>query len=75
MFAYGTLFCALSGLGYILGVIVYVSRIPERLYPGKFDIWGHSHQIWHFFVLSAAILHYVSSLINYHVRMELECSN
>lgn len=37
-FAYGTFFCVLSGLGYIMGVVIYVSRIPERLYPGKFDI-------------------------------------
>ncbi|XP_060112457.1 membrane progestin receptor epsilon-like [Heteronotia binoei] len=24
-----------------------VSKIPERLSPGKFDIWGHSHQWFH----------------------------
>lgn len=24
-----------------------ISKIPERFYPGKFDIWGHSHQWFH----------------------------
>jgi len=24
---------------YILGAVIYAMRIPERLYPGKFDIW------------------------------------
>jgi len=24
---------------YIVGAIIYAVRIPERLFPGKFDIW------------------------------------
>ncbi|VDN27823.1 unnamed protein product [Dibothriocephalus latus] len=24
---------------YISGAVIYAMRIPERLYPGKFDIW------------------------------------
>lgn len=24
---------------YITGAIIYAARIPERLFPGKFDIW------------------------------------
>lgn len=24
---------------YISGAVIYAVRIPERLYPGKFDIW------------------------------------
>ncbi|XP_028560753.2 membrane progesterone receptor epsilon-like [Podarcis muralis] len=27
--------------------IFNVSKIPERFSPGKFDIWGHSHQWFH----------------------------
>ena len=30
---------ALMGLLYILGAIMYASRIPERFFPGKCDIW------------------------------------
>lgn len=32
-------------------------RIPESLYPGRFDIWGHSHTIWHIFVVLSILAH------------------
>ncbi|XP_039164130.1 heptahelical transmembrane protein 1-like isoform X2 [Eucalyptus grandis] len=38
-------------LSYIAGTFFYVSRIPERLKPGWFDLAGHSHQIFHVFVI------------------------
>jgi predicted membrane channel-forming protein YqfA (hemolysin III family) len=31
----------------IFSAILYISHIPERYYPGKFDIIGQSHQIFH----------------------------
>lgn len=42
---------------YISGAAIYAARIPERYSPGKYDIWGHSHQIFHFLVVLAAISH------------------
>ncbi|KAI8827154.1 putative hemolysin-III channel protein Izh2 [Fimicolochytrium jonesii] len=44
---------------YIVGAIVYTLRVPERIFPGRFDIWGHSHQIFHVLVLGGAITHYL----------------
>lgn len=32
----------LMGLLYILGAIFYALRIPERWFPGKFDLWVSS---------------------------------
>lgn len=32
-------------------------RIPERFAPGRFDIWGSSHQIFHVAVLCAMYTH------------------
>jgi adiponectin receptor len=29
----------LMAILYILGATLYAARIPERLFPGKFDIW------------------------------------
>ena len=49
---------ALMALLYIFGGILYVLRVPERFFPGKFDIWASSHQLWHLFVLAAALIHY-----------------
>ena len=33
----------------LLGVVVFVSRYPERLFLFKFDFIGNSHQFWHLF--------------------------
>jgi adiponectin receptor len=37
-------------------------RIPERLAPGKFDIWGSSHQIFHVAILFAMYTHVTALL-------------
>jgi predicted membrane channel-forming protein YqfA (hemolysin III family) len=29
------------------GFTLYVTKLPERVWPGRFDIVGNSHQIWH----------------------------
>ncbi|KAK1585639.1 hemolysin III family channel protein [Colletotrichum navitas] len=47
----------LHGAMYIFGAFLYALRWPERSFPGTFDIWGSSHQIFHFFVVAAAATH------------------
>lgn len=56
---------------YILGAVIYAVRIPERIFPGKFDIWFQSHQIFHVFVLAAAFVHYhgISEIANYRLTL------
>ncbi|KAI8086110.1 hemolysin-III related-domain-containing protein [Halteromyces radiatus] len=46
---------------YGLGVIVYGNQFPERIWPGKFDHWGHSHQWWHLFVCGGIWWHYLAA--------------
>ncbi|XP_019624667.1 PREDICTED: uncharacterized protein LOC109470244 isoform X1 [Branchiostoma belcheri] len=48
----------LMGLLYIVGAVMYATRVPERFFPGKFDLWFHSHQIFHVLVVAAAFVHY-----------------
>ncbi|XVE63672.1 hypothetical protein DITRI_Ditri07aG0038400 [Diplodiscus trichospermus] len=48
---------------YLTGAMFYVSRIPERLKPGWFDLAGHSHQIFHILVVMGALAHYGASLV------------
>lgn len=52
---------------YLTGATIYAVRVPERLFPGRFDIWFQSHQIFHVFVVIAAFVHYhgVSKLADY----------
>ncbi|KAH8660125.1 mPR-like GPCR protein [Xylariales sp. PMI_506] len=42
---------------YGTGAGLYTFRIPERLAPGKFDIWGSSHQLFHIAILCAMYTH------------------
>ncbi|XP_065848939.1 heptahelical transmembrane protein 2 isoform X2 [Euphorbia lathyris] len=53
----------LMGILYAAGVMFYVTRIPERWKPGAFDIAGHSHQIFHVFVVLAALAHSAATLV------------
>ncbi|PVD24930.1 hypothetical protein C0Q70_15424 [Pomacea canaliculata] len=61
----------LMAILYILGAVIYAVRIPERIFPGKFDIWFQSHQIFHMFVLAAAFVHYhgISEIANYRLTL------
>jgi adiponectin receptor len=43
----------------LLGVFFYGSRIPECFAPGKFDIWGASHQIFHVLIVIATAVHFL----------------
>lgn len=53
----------LMGLLYGLGALVYATRVPERWKPGKFDIAGHSHQLFHVLVVAGAFTHYRTGLV------------
>ncbi|KAL5559190.1 hypothetical protein UlMin_035401 [Ulmus minor] len=53
----------LMGVLYGLGALIYALRIPERWRPGKFDIAGHSHQLFHVLVVAGAYTHYRTGLV------------
>lgn len=53
----------LMGVLYGIGALVYATRIPERWMPGKFDIAGHSHQLFHILVVAGAYAHYRAGLV------------
>ncbi|KAJ8753222.1 hypothetical protein K2173_017825 [Erythroxylum novogranatense] len=60
-------------LFYLTGTGFYVSRIPERLKPGWFDLVGHSHQMFHVFVVLGALAHYVATLVFLDYRDHVGC--
>lgn len=53
----------LMGTLYGLGALIYAQRIPERWKPGRFDIAGHSHQLFHVLVVAGALTHYQAGLV------------
>lgn len=60
-------------LSYVVGTMFYVTRVPERWKPGFFDLTGHSHQIFHLFVVFGALAHYAASLVFLKWRGQVGC--
>ena len=53
----GMPFWFLEGGVYGVGALFFASRFPESVWPGKFDIWGSSHQIFHVMIVIACVVH------------------
>ncbi|CAK9138564.1 unnamed protein product [Ilex paraguariensis] len=60
-------------VSYLVGAMFYVGRIPERWKPGWFDLAGHSHQIFHVFVIMGALAHYGAALVFLEYRGRIGC--
>jgi adiponectin receptor len=50
------MWCSSSWLLFMLALGLYVSRIPERCFPGDFDLVGNSHNLFHIFVVVGSTL-------------------
>ncbi|KAL2046268.1 hypothetical protein N7G274_001715 [Stereocaulon virgatum] len=73
-YSMGLYWVILQGFLYILGAGLYAARIPERLHPGRFDIWGSSHQIFHILILLAAMSQLMGLLTAlHHARIFSPC--
>ncbi|CAI5444292.1 unnamed protein product [Caenorhabditis angaria] len=65
----------LMGGLYIGGAALYATRVPERCFPGKCDIWFQSHQLFHTCVVIAAFVHYHAiTQVGMHKMMNGSCS-
>jgi len=58
---------------YGTGIIFYISRFPERYYPGRFDLYFSSHQLWHAFVFAAPLIHFFGVAGHFHWRSLHPC--
>lgn len=63
------------GVSYLSGLYIYTIRCPERNKPGKYNICGHSHQIWHCMVVLGIICTYFGALENLAMRRNSSCPN
>ena len=48
--------------GYLGGALLYATRYPEKAYPGKFDLFFNSHQLFHVMIVLAAYSHYEAGM-------------
>ncbi|EPS38644.1 hypothetical protein H072_7578 [Dactylellina haptotyla CBS 200.50] len=61
----GLIWWAYVGLFNTIGVVSYGTKVPERFFPGKFDIVGQSHQILHVSVIIAGLMHVIGCLSDF----------
>ena len=61
----------MAGL-YLMGALLYVCRCPERFFPGRFNTWASSHQLFHICVVCAALVHYDTLLNMIKYRMSID---
>lgn len=48
-------------LSYLTGAAFFATRVPERFVPGRFDLLGASHQVFHVFIALGTFAHIYSS--------------
>lgn len=72
----GMPFWFLEGLLYVTGAFFYDTRFPESVWPGKFDIWGSSHQIFHVLVVFGGTVHMLGvwSAYSWNYHHNRECA-
>lgn len=63
-----------SVAAYVVGLLFYAFHFPECKWPGKFDTWGSSHQIWHLGIVVAIVLHYRAIFVAHNVKHEYSCA-
>jgi predicted membrane channel-forming protein YqfA (hemolysin III family) len=55
---------AAASLALFAGAFFNASRIPERYFPGQFDVFFNSHNIWHVLALLTGVLDFAGSYVS-----------
>jgi len=58
-----------------LAFVFYITKFPERLSPGRFDLFLNSHQIWHIISMLAAYWQYHSLVFFMTIKYHKGCSH
>ncbi|KIP07329.1 hypothetical protein PHLGIDRAFT_105796 [Phlebiopsis gigantea 11061_1 CR5-6] len=59
---------AIEIIAYLTGVLLYAERCPECIFPGRFDLVGASHQLFHICSLLAVTFHYIATVKAFQYR-------
>ena len=65
----------LAGISNLVGAIIYIYKVPERLKQGLFDISFNSHQLFHVHHIIAAIIYYHGIVIMASVHIDQSYAN
>lgn len=65
---FGAQYFLAEAVSLLVGVGLFVGRFPERVSPGSFDIWGHSHQLFHICAVVCTLFHSLALLVGCKYR-------
>ena len=68
-------FVAIGASCYVLGGLIYAFLFPECCRPGKFDIFGASHQIFHTLIVIGSLSFFYSNYLLLQERQNFVCQN
>ncbi|GAA5890675.1 hypothetical protein JCM6882_000621 [Rhodosporidiobolus microsporus] len=51
----------------VAGMVIYSERYPESLFPGKFDLAGNSHNLFHLLAVAAVLAQYAAASEGFRV--------
>jgi len=63
----------IAGNIYAVGAVLYATKWPEKSFPGKFDCFGNSHNIFHVCCVIGAVLAWWGSIRVFHERQLYSC--
>lgn len=70
----GLKYVGYEALSYLSGATLYAFRLPERFSPGKYDLVGNSHQLFHCLVVLGAYWHFRALVHAYIVAKSITLS-
>lgn len=54
---------------------IYILKVPERFFTGKFNYLGHSHNWWHLLVVAALYFWHNTGIMYVEYRMNHACAS
>ncbi|KAL4238270.1 response to hormone [Mactra antiquata] len=60
-------------ISFIVMTLAFVLHQPERTWPGRFDIIGQSHQIFHVLVIITMCLQFRALYIDHQLKVNIHC--
>ncbi|CAG2065471.1 unnamed protein product, partial [Timema podura] len=57
----------------LVSFVVYFFKVPERIFSGKFDLVGASHQLWHCMVVVILYHCHTTGMMYIQIRINMFC--
>lgn len=64
-----TLLLVTMAVAYVCGALLYLFKLPEGKFIGRFDLWFNSHQLFHLMVIAGSLFYYHGLVLLIELRV------